>query len=480
MAPIWNKIFGRKVEPQPAPQPPQAETQQYEKEYVTYCIEQEQTVSALEAGLHESDDPNEIAMQTLKTTCEFYGAEWAGIIEGDFDIGIWTFGWRYSTNPNSAKIRNLPEYENTQVMPSWIDSMKRNQPIVILDTNTLIKSAPQEYQLYKRLGAKSIMAVPFGPNPVGFLAIKNPTRYQTRTSTLNILAYVMHRAMAQRDTMERAKMILTPENIQSDKDIIINFFGDLSITTEDGVWKEHEFNSTKSSRVIAYILLNRKTAHSALAIADALYPEETADVDTINKNIRGYIYRFRKSFELISKYKLIEYSTSGYRLNPVLNVKSDLQQFENLWEYAQQDIPAMQKRDILKNAVALYKGAVFASASSDHWLVGIATEYKMKYIGMVNELLEIMAEYQDYDGVHHYALQSLKLVPENVKAQYWLIYSMHQSGAVALAKQEMRQAKLRLTAEEYETLKGFIKKARRKILCKHFSTKSRISRFQCA
>lgn len=34
---------------------------QYDEEYIRYCIEQEQVVSALEANLHTSDDPREIA-----------------------------------------------------------------------------------------------------------------------------------------------------------------------------------------------------------------------------------------------------------------------------------------------------------------------------------------------------------------------------------------------------------------------------------
>ena len=76
-------------------------------------------------------------------------------------------------------------------------------------------------------------------------------------------------------------MAITPEEIKSDKDIVINFFGDMEIITQDGVWKEHDFNSPKSSRAVAYVMLQRKTAHSPLAIADALHPEDTADVDTI-------------------------------------------------------------------------------------------------------------------------------------------------------------------------------------------------------
>ena len=111
----------------------------------------------------------------------------------------------------------------------------------------------------------------------------------------------------------------------------------MEITTSAGVWKDQDFNSPKSSRAVAYIMLNRKTAHSALAIADALYPEDGSDIDIINKNIRGYIYRFRKSFEPICRNKLIEYTPNGYRLSPSANVMSDLQKFEKLWKQVQKE-----------------------------------------------------------------------------------------------------------------------------------------------
>lgn len=205
-------------------------------------------------------------------------------------------------------------------------------------------------------------------------------------------------------------------------------------------------------------MLHNKTAHSALAIADALYPEDTADVDTINKNVRGYIYRFRKSFDLISEHQLIEYTSNGYRLNPALNVKTDIQQFSNLWKQLQEEMPLPQRVHTLKSAIKLYRGAVFASACDDHWLVGIATKYKMKYISIVNELLPILAGFEDYDGIHHFALKALSRVPENVKAHYWVIYAMYHAGTVEMAKQELQHLKKTLTSDEYLTLVGYIKK----------------------
>ena len=333
--------------------------EQYDDEYVSYCIEQEQTVSKLESALHASDNPNEIALQTLKTVCTFYDADWAGLLELDLELGITTTGWQYHAESKPVIPHKMQEFENIYPMKTWLNALKSGEPIIILDLPSIAKALPQEYQTYKRMGIHSLIAVPFEPNPLGFLVLKNPARYRTHTSAVSIFAYVLHRAIAQRNAIERAKMVLTPKEIKSDNDVIINFFGYMEITTKDGIWREQDFNSPKCSRAIAYIILQGASAHSAFAIADALYPEDTIDVETINKNIRGYIYRFRKSFELISKHNLIEYTSHGYKVNPALNIKTDLQQFDDLWEQAQQVIPLTYKVYMLKRAIKLYKGSVY-------------------------------------------------------------------------------------------------------------------------
>ena len=111
---------------------------------------------------------------------------------------------------------------------------------------------------------------------------------------------------------------------------------------------------------------------------------------------------------------------------------------------------------IYQRAIHLYRGTVFETACDDHWLVGIATEYKLKYIGLVNELLALLAKYDDYNGINTFATQALKLTPENIKAYYWLIYAMYHSGAIELAKNEAQRAKSILTSEEYTTLKKYL------------------------
>ena len=79
-------------------------SEQYDDEYVSYCIKQEQTVSELEAALHTSDNPNDIALQTLKTVCTFYNADWAGLLELDLELGVTTTG---SITPSPSRSRPI-------------------------------------------------------------------------------------------------------------------------------------------------------------------------------------------------------------------------------------------------------------------------------------------------------------------------------------------------------------------------------------
>lgn len=80
-----NRFFGKTEGKVEAEQPVSDLLEQYDEEYIRYCIEQEQTVRELKEYLHTCDDPKEIDIKTLKTACAFYGADWAGILEVDLD-----------------------------------------------------------------------------------------------------------------------------------------------------------------------------------------------------------------------------------------------------------------------------------------------------------------------------------------------------------------------------------------------------------
>lgn len=428
-----------------------------EAEYTQYAIEVERTLTKLEARLHTSDDPEEIAMMALKTACEFYQADWAGLLEVDLDLNIWTPFWWYNTHPNDTTDEMLNEFESSEYLYRWIVAMRENHAIVVPDADALKDEWPEEYGIYQRLHVKSVIGVPVKPRPVAFLAVRNPHRYVERTSMLQMLAYVVLTAANEKKLMDSAKMIMAPDSIQSEKDVIINFFGNMEIITSKGVLREQDFKSPKAARVITYLMLHRKAAHPPMEIAEALWPDDTYDPDAIGSNIRGFIYRFRQAFALISDYQLIESTPNGYRINPELRIMTDLQQFDKLYEAAQKPLDAAHKEELLKQAYMIYKGHIFENACEEPWIVNLVNSYSLRYVGVVNELLAALAAEKDYPCLQVYASHSLELMPGNMKAYYWLIFSMYQMGTVEMAKSEMARAKNDLTGEEYATLVKFLK-----------------------
>lgn len=430
------------------------------KQYRQYTMELEKTLRILEANLHDSDDPYEIAERTMKTTCEFYGGDWCGIFEVDTELEVWTPLIWYNPYSNDNTTQYAKEFESLDGMQTWIESMRENKPIIIPDVETVRESAPFEYSVYKRLACNGLVAVPFKPRPVGFLVVRNPSRYAHLTSMLQNLAYVTLNAINQKRMMQSVEASFAPEEIKSDKDIIINLFDTLEIYTEKGVLYEHDFKSPKICRLLTYLILNRRTIHPPLNIVEALWPEEDSDPDAQINSLRGLVYRFRQSFALISEYRLIETTPTGYRINPELNIITDLQQFDKVWDTVQTIQKPTEKVDMLRRAVDLYRGPVFKRASSEPWLVNTATHYSLRYVGIVNELLACFASMDAYHHIHQYATLSLDVMPGNLKARYWLIYSMYKMSTIDLANAEIERAKAELTSEEFHELMDLIQKLR--------------------
>ncbi len=455
-------LFGENKRKQKPVKQIQIKGELFDEDYIHYCTHQDKTLKQLEANLHTSDDPEEIAMGTLKTACDFYEGDWAGILEVDLDLGIWTPVWWYNPSGNDRTRQLMHEFEAAEFMPSWIQAMNENDVIIVPDAAAVKDLRPDEYGVYQRLRVNSVIAAPFKPNPVGFLAIRNPKRYIDQPGMLIYLAYVLHRAMSQKKAMDSAKMKISPENIERDTDIIIHLFGNLDVYTSKGVIREADFKSPMMCKMLAYLALHPKTMTPPWKMVAVLWPEDADDVEGQAKNVKYLLYRFRQVFGLVSDYQLIDTSPSGYRLNPELNIMTDLQMFDHYRNSIQGTPSLAHKVELLKKAVAIYDGHVFDSGNSEDWVMPTATHYALEYVGVINELLKIMAEAKDYSDVIKYAAQSLEIEPGNMRAHYWRIFALYQSGASEMARASLPMAKRSLTEEEYTDLIELLRQMQRK------------------
>lgn len=421
-----------------------------QSEYLQYAQNVEQALSLLESQLHNSDDPEEVIMHMLAAATEFYDGDWAGIMEADLVMKIWSPLWWYNRRTKAMTPNTFGDLQEGEYLVRWIDALMHGKPMIIPDTEEIQKSNALEYAFLKDNRVHSLIAVPFWKRPTGFLIVRNPKRYVTRSSLLQMMAFVAVSSVNEKRLMERTQLALTPAVIQSDSDVVVNFFDELQIITSKGVLTERDLNSPMIVHLVVYLLLHARRNNQPQEIFQMLWPD--GDIERANVKVKSIVYRFQQMFNLISDYRLIEYVGGSYRINPELNVITDLDMFTDAWNQAATTSDLIAKGHLLKKAMDIYKNGLLPAHSCEHWLLPIAAHYSLRYIGVINQLLSTLNLAHDYVCIHEYAGIAVQAVPGSPDAHYWLVYAMLKLGTTELAKNELQAAKQMLTNEEYQDI----------------------------
>lgn len=415
--------------------------------YIQYAQNVEQALSQLESQLHNSDDPEEVIMHMLAAATEFYDGDWAGVMEADLVMKIWSPLWWYNRRTRGMTPNNFQDLEEGDYLGRWIDALMHGKPMIIPDTQELKDTNPLEYGFLNANHVRSMIAVPFWKRPTGFLIVRNPKRYTNRSSLLQMMAFVAVSSVNEKRLMERTQLALTPAVIQSDTDIVVNLFDELQIITSKGALTERDLNSPMIVHLVVYLLLHAKRNNQPQEIFQTLWPDE--DIERANVKVKSIVYRFQQIFNLICDHRLIEYVGGSYRINPELNVITDLDTFTDAWNQAATSSDLIAKGHLLKKAMDIYKNGLLPAHSCEHWLLPIAAHYSLRYIGVINQLLSTLDLAHDYVCIHEYAGIAVQAVPGSADAHYWLAYAMLKLGTTELAKNELQVAKQMLTEDEY-------------------------------
>lgn len=421
--------------------------------HVQYSIDYTKTMTALEKQLHSCEDPAVIAMDALKVGATFYEADWCGVIEIDLEMGAWAPVLWYNVAQHGMTVTAFKDLEETKNLERWVDALYACEPVIIPDTHALKDTHPEEYALYERCRADSVLAVPFWKNPTGFMIVRNPKRYNIdpyESGFLQALAFVTFNAITEQKLISRTQKAFSPESIKDDKDIIINLFGKLEIYTSKGVLTEEEISSPRICRFLVYMLLHGKHPVPPRTILEQIWPEE--DAENAGTKIKSLAYRLQTAFCVISDTRLIISTLAGYQLNPELDIMTDVQQFEDFWLQAQSAITMQTKLELLRKATEIYRGNIYETASSEHWLMAHELAYRYKCLGVYVEIMRMYYDLQDYTNVQRYAALALNIDKASVDAYYWMIRAMRQRDSLSMAKGELKMAEHILTDEEYAEL----------------------------
>lgn len=419
-------------------------------EYLQYAQNVEHSLTNLESQLHNSDDPEEVIMNMLAAATEFYDGDWAGILEADLVMKVWSPLWWYNRRTKAMTPNTFGDLQEGEYLVRWIDALMHGKPMIIPDTEAIRETNPLEYAFLKANRVHSMIAVPFWKRPTGFLIVRNPKRYVIRSSLLQMMAFVAVSSVNEKRLMDSTKLMLVPEAIRNSNDIIINVFDELQIVTSKGVLTEKGLKSPKISKLVVYLLLHTRRPASPLEIVQDLWPDD--DLAKAGINVKSLIYRLQQMFSLISDHRLVESTPSGYWLNPDLNIHTDLEMFEDLWNKAQVTADLHIRGHLLKKAMDLYKHGPLPVYGGEQWFMPTVAHYSLRYIGVVDQLLSALDMANDYVCILEYANIALKAVPESADAYYWLTYAMYHLGMDETARNELRAASKALTPQSYHDL----------------------------
>lgn len=419
-------------------------------DYIRYAIAVERNLRMLEAGLHTSDDANEIAFSALKKACECYQANWCGFVEVDLDLGLWTVKIGCSPDGSDATEDELEPYESADILPRWIKALKEDCPMIVEDAEAIKDTYPDEYALYQRLNVESVIAVPIRPRPFGFLLVRNPKQHLDRPNLLQLLGVVILQQINTMAVDDGRSMTFSPEDIQDSKDVLIHLFGNLEIYTSLGVLTEEKINSPLITALIGYLLTDKKKYHRSIELAQIAYPETVVDKENPSKNLKALIHRLNELFNSISDDRLIPPNVNGYALNKELHITTDLDQFEMYWRQAQNEVSIIRKVEYLKKAVALYKGHILSSISDQIWVVSLDAHYRVVYHKVVNELLKTLLYVEDYDDVVRCATECLMISQDNKEAYYWLVLALDELSLQDMLREQLQNVRRIFPRDEYE------------------------------
>lgn len=418
-----------------------------EDEASTYAQAFLECLTTLDAELHGITDPQEVGLKALSAACDFYDADWCGVLDVDMKLELWMPFWWYNRNTGGMTTTKIGENGIAGFYSRWEEALEMNECIIIPDVEAVRETHPKEYEVFSAMGTKSLLAVPYRKRESGFMLLRNPKRYIDKPDILRILSFILVAEITEQKLVERMKMSASPKQITEASDIVINLFGGLEIYTAKGKLTETEFKSPLSCKVLLLLLMNRNRGVSARELSEQLWPDKEYDNPT--GNIRTLLYRFRSAFRLISDYDLIVTTPNGYRINPELNIRTDFEQFEKGCETAKRMQNIQQKIQILGDMVKLYRGKMFQTGNGEHWEIAYISKYHLMYLKAVECLMELLYAKEDFAAIHEFATMAIAVEPDNPSIIYWLITSLKKHGAGDMAKEHLESAKVKLLQEDY-------------------------------
>ena len=184
---MLSKLFSKRQKVEPLPEKPTGNYRMVPEEDMQRYEFQEklfQMIVSVEADAHNEEDPMAIAVRVMKECCDFYDADWCGILITGLQTQVFIPEIWYDPGIGPMQDTLFNDIEFTEGFATWAQHLIEQKPLIIPDAEKIREINSKEYEAYQRLEARSIMGVPFGQHPLGFMVIRNMKQYTDRLEPL--------------------------------------------------------------------------------------------------------------------------------------------------------------------------------------------------------------------------------------------------------------------------------------------------------
>lgn len=406
------------------------------------------TLTGLEQRLHTSESTEEIIMEAIKTACDFYEAEWAGILIADVETEAWAPMTCYNRLTGRMESRYTKEIEAFEGFGRWIKAFYDGKPLVVPDASVIKKMFPDEFQHYQRLDVQSLIGTPFGEKPTGFFVVKNPTRYKTYPDMAQMLAFVSMSTFYLQELQQSMAELETNQDDSADEHTIrINLLGMPEVCVGSKKMDMRVYASDNAWKIISYLALKGKPVPGSTLIEN-IWPKIKDTSDT--NPLRSALYQMRNKFQFLCP-NIISSNEQGYWFNTEYRVEVDTALVEELWKKIFEEKNHSARLIYLKQAAQLFRGYL-CNKLDEPWLISYYHTYNSLYAQIMSSLLDELGKDENYTSIHKYASCALTMLSGNPKICFWLTVATYFISGRNAAMDVINANRSSLSSEEFDVL----------------------------